>query len=199
MMCRFKENAQKPDFVAKNGKNWPFLAKIAKKRDFFSKIRLEHFFLVLPRYNFVPSFRKIWCANLQISRHGLTNGRRLNHKSQPRCGGPKRVQKWPRFFFQNKNFHWPFLNNKLSLNNKKLTKIINGLEENGLKQPKTICHHKQCIFDPKMAKMAKTRIFLDTTLPKNDSKQLSQVSDQVLDKSDVRIRRKCPKMAKEFF
>ena len=36
--------------------------------------------------------------------------------------------------------------------------------------------------------MAKTRIFLDTTLPLNDSKQLSQVSDQVLDKSDVRIR-----------
>ena len=38
--------------------------------------------------------------------------------------------------------------------------------------------------------------FLDTTLTLNDSKQLSQVSDQVLDKSDVRIRRKWPKMAK---
>ena len=38
-----------------------------------------------------------------------------------------------------------------------------------------------------------TRIFLDTTLPFDDSKQLSQVSDQVLDKSDVRIRTKCPK------
>ena len=48
-------------------------------------------------------------------------------------------------------------------------------------------------FDPKMAKTAKTRIFLDTTLPLNDSKQLSQVSDHVLDKSDVRFRRKCPK------
>ena len=35
-----------------------------------------------------------------------------------------------------------------------------------------------------------TRIFLDTTLTFDDSKQLSQVSDQVLDKSDVRIRRK---------
>ena len=32
--------------------------------------------------------------------------------------------------------------------------------------------------------MAKTKIYLDTTLPFNDSKQLSQVSDQVLDKSD---------------
>ena len=38
-----------------------------------------------------------------------------------------------------------------------------------------------------------TRTFLDTTLPFDDSKQLPQVSDQVLDKSDVRIRRKCPK------
>ena len=55
------------------------------------------------------------------------------------------------------------------------------------------CHHMQCIFDPKMAKTAKARIFPDTTLPLDDSKQLSQVSDQVLDKSDVRIRRKCPK------
>ena len=68
------------------------------------------------------------------------------------------------------------------------------MEENGQKQPKTIqCHHKQCIFDPKMAKTAKTRIFPDTTLPLDDKKQLSPVSDQVLDKSDVRIRRKCPK------
>ena len=48
-------------------------------------------------------------------------------------------------------------------------------------------------FYPKMAKTAKTRIFLDTTLTLYDSKQLSQVSDQVLDKSDVRIQRKCPK------
>ena len=71
--------------------------------------------------------------------------------------------------------------------------MINGLGENGQKQPKTIlCHHKQCIFDPKMAKTAKTRIFQDTTLPLNDSKQLYQVSDQVLYKSNVRFRRECP-------
>ena len=69
--------------------------------------------------------------------------------------------------------------------------MINGLEENDQKQPKTIqCHHKQCIFG---TKMAKTRIFPDTTLPLDDTKQLSPVSDQVLDKSDVRFRRKCPK------
>ena len=44
-----------------------------------------------------------------------------------------------------------------------------------------------------MAKTAKSRIFLDTTLAFDDSKQLSQVSDQVLDKSDVWIRRKMSK------
>ena len=51
----------------------------------------------------------------------------------------------------------------------------------------------QCIFDPKKAKMAKTSIFPDTTLPFDDSKQLSPVSDEDLDKSDERLRRKCPK------
>ena len=44
----------------------------------------------------------------------------------------------------------------------------------------------QCTFDPKMAK---TRIFPDTTLPFEDSKQLSPVAGQGLDKSGVR---KCP-------
>ena len=56
----------------------------------------------------------------------------------------------------------------------------------------------QCIFDQKMAK---TRIFLETKLPLNDFKQLSQVSYYVLDKFDVRIRNVqkrdfLPKMAK---
>ena len=47
------------------------------------------------------------------------------------------------------------------------------MEENGQKQPKTKkYHHKQCIFDPKMANTAKSRIFPDTTLPFDDSKQL---------------------------
>ena len=60
--------------------------------------------------------------------------------------------------------------------------------ENGQKQPKTIlCHHKQCIFDPKMTKTAKTRIFPDTTLPFDNSKQLFPVSDQVLDSKAMLI------------
>lgn len=41
--------------------------------------------------------------------------------------------------------------------------------------------------------MAKTRVFVGTTLPLNDSKQLSPVSNQVLDKSGMRIQRNCPK------
>ena len=45
-------------------------------------------------------------------------------------------------------------------------------------------------FYAKMAKTAKTRNFPDTTLPFDDSKQLSPVSDQVLDKSDLQFRRK---------
>ena len=48
-------------------------------------------------------------------------------------------------------------------------------------------------FDRKMAKMAKISNFPDTTLPFDDSKQLSPVSDQVLDKSDVWFRIKGPK------
>ena len=38
----------------------------------------------------------------------------------------------------------------------------------------------QCNFDPKRAKTAQTRIFPNTTLPFDDSKQLPSVSDQVL-------------------
>ena len=44
-----------------------------------------------------------------------------------------------------------------------------------------------------MAKTTKTRNFPDKTLPFDDSKQTSPVSDQVLDKSDVQFRRKCMK------
>ena len=51
----------------------------------------------------------------------------------------------------------------------------------------------QCNFYPKMVKTAKTRIFPDKTLPVNDSKQLSPVSDQVFNKSGVRFRKKMSK------
>ena len=45
----------------------------------------------------------------------------------------------------------------------------------------------QCIFDQKMAKMAKVRNVPDTTLPLNDTKQLSTVSDKILGNSDVQF------------
>ena len=48
-------------------------------------------------------------------------------------------------------------------------------------------------FWPETTNTAKTRSFPDTTLPFDDPKQLSPDSDQVLDKSDVRFQRKCPK------
>ena len=40
LMCVFKEKAQKPDFLAKNGQK----RQKTTKRELFSKIRLEHFF-----------------------------------------------------------------------------------------------------------------------------------------------------------
>ena len=52
------------------------------------------------------------------------------------------------------------------------------------------CHHKQCIFDQKVTKIAKIRIFPDTILPINDLKPLSPVSDQVTWNSDARFWRK---------
>ena len=70
-------------------------------------------------------------------------------------------------------------------------------ERFGRKWPKTTQNHimspQAMYFRPKTEKTVKTRIFSDTTLAFDDSNQLSPVSDQVLDKSDVRIRRKCPK------
>ena len=51
----------------------------------------------------------------------------------------------------------------------------------------------QCIFDQKMAKTAKIRTFPVTKLLVNYTKQLSPVSDQVLDNSDARFRKNVQK------
>ena len=63
----------------------------------------------------------------------------------------------------------------------------NFLAKNNIMSPQAM------YFWTKMAKKAKTRIFPDTKLTLCDSKQLSPVSDKVLDKSDVPFRRECPK------
>ena len=113
-----------------------------------------------------------------------------------------------KFFYHNSNLLYLIVNHKLSLKNKNCQTNINRLQEIGQKWSKTsICHHKQCIFDQKWAKMAKTRIFPDTTLPLFDWKQLSQVFEQVTWNSDLRFWRKSsktwffgqkwPKMAKK--
>ena len=57
--ARFWRYSQNVDF-------WPIFDTIIWRLRFFSKIRLEHF-LLLSRYNFVQSFRKIWCAVFQIT------------------------------------------------------------------------------------------------------------------------------------
>ena len=56
-----------------------------------------------------------------------------------------------------------------------------------------ICHHKQCIFEQKGAKIVQKRIFPDTILPINDLKPLSPVSDQVIWNFNALFWRKWPK------
>ena len=53
LLCGFEEKAQKPDFLAKNGKKRQKMAK----REFFSKIRLEHFF-ILAKMQLCVKFQK---------------------------------------------------------------------------------------------------------------------------------------------
>ena len=67
------------------------------------------------------------------------------------------------------------------------------MEENDQKPRNHIMSPHAIYFYLKMAKTAKTRIFPDTTLPFDDPKHLSPDFDQVLDKSDERFQRKCPK------
>ena len=74
LMCGFEENVRKPDFwlkMAKNGKNWPFLAKILKTR-IFSKIRLKHFFRLIKIQLCAKKSSK---PDGQFSRYGVTKER----------------------------------------------------------------------------------------------------------------------------
>ena len=60
-MCGFEENVQKPVF-------WLKMAKNLKKREFFSKIRLEHFFLDSLRFTFVQKSSK---SDARFFRYGV--------------------------------------------------------------------------------------------------------------------------------
>ena len=64
--------------------------------------------------SFWPSFRQIWCAISKKMSESL-----IFERKWPNFGpkmGPKMA---PIFFFRTKDFHLPFLNNKLSFNNNK--------------------------------------------------------------------------------
>ena len=81
----------------------------------------------------------------------------------------KRSKNDQKMFYHSQNLLYLVLNHKLGLKNKNCQTNISRLEEIGQKWSKTsICHHKQCIFEPKMDKTAQTRIFSDTTLAFDD-------------------------------
>ena len=66
--------------MAENGKKFDVFGQNLENENFFQK-STRNIFLASPRCNFVPSFRKIWCADLQISRRGRTDERAWFHRS----------------------------------------------------------------------------------------------------------------------
>ena len=78
----------------------------------------------------------------------------------------KRVQNGSIFFWQNPKFFYSLMNHKYSMYQKLSIQHHNNIfEKIGQKPPKTpFCHHMQCIYDPKRAKTAKTRFFLEYSL-----------------------------------
>ena len=106
-MRGFGENVQKPDFKAKNGQKWQKLAIFGQNlenENFFQK-SAWNIFLVSPRCNFRQSFRKIWCADLQISRHARTNARTDERESI----GPSANAERPKISKKHQRFErkWP--------------------------------------------------------------------------------------------
>ena len=102
-------------------------------------------------------------------------------------------QKLCRYFSQNKNFHWTFLNNKFSLSNKKYKKTSTVWKKMAKNGPKPYNVTTSNVFlTQKWQKRPKQDIF-QTQHCNLMIQILSPVSDEVLDKSDERFRRKCPK------
>ena len=117
--------------------------------------------------NICEKIIKIWCADLQISRHTRTDARTHEHESI----GPSLMSR----------------DQKIS---KKSSTVWKKMAKNSPKPSNVTTSN---VFLTQKWPKGQNKNFTDTTLPFDDSKQLSQVSDQVLDKSDVWIRRKCPK------
>ena len=118
------KTSQKPYMSQQAMYFWPKNGQNSHDKNFPNhNIVIRCFKAITP--SFWPSFRQIWGA---VSKKMCKN---LIFEQKWPNFGPKRVQKWPPFFCQNKNFHWPLLNNKFSLNNINYQKNINGLEKNG--------------------------------------------------------------------
>ena len=121
---RIRRKCAKTWFFGQKWQKLPVFGQNLENENFFQK-SAWNIFLVLPRCNFGQSFRKIWCADLQISRRARTDGRTDGRTDERESIGPsanaerpKKGKKMAPIFCLNKNFHWPFLNNKLSTNNK---------------------------------------------------------------------------------
>ena len=73
-MCGFEEIVQKPVFWLKMAKNGHFWIK-SQKRDFFSKIRLEHFFRLFKMYLCAKNHQNLMRGFLNMECDGRTNER----------------------------------------------------------------------------------------------------------------------------
>ena len=90
---------------------WPKNSQNSQNKNFHRRnTTIKWFKATVP--SFWPSFRQIWCADSKKMSENM-----IFERKWPNFG-PKKGPKWPWFFYQNKNCHWPFLNNKLSSNNK---------------------------------------------------------------------------------
>ena len=87
-MCKFEENVQKPDFWAKNGQIWQKLAVFGQNlenENFFSKIRLEHFFSLAKMQLWAKFQKNLMRGSPDIASrtNERTNGRTHERESIP--------------------------------------------------------------------------------------------------------------------
>ena len=94
-MRDFKDIGSKGHFLAKKGGFLGQKPPWGANENFFQK-SAWNIFLVSPRCNFVPSFRKIWCADLQISRHARTDAQTHGRTNERESIGPSAKAERPK-------------------------------------------------------------------------------------------------------
>ena len=106
---------------------WPKNGQNSQNKNFPRHITAIRWFkATVP--SFWPSFRQIWCVVSKKMSENL-----IFEQKWPNFG-PKKDPKMAQIFCQNKKFHWPFLNNKLSSKiNKKSSTIWTKMVKNSLK------------------------------------------------------------------